>query len=123
MRLYNIIGLIRDSLSGETRDHTTGSIRRAVFLLSIPMILEMSLTPNSGQWGRLYPDPLGRQGRWKKVKIEDESPFADVKTLLNAKSIHKRFLHKYKIDNILASLPFNIQTEGLINDNPYRSDS
>jgi putative MATE family efflux protein len=43
MRLSNIISLIRDSLSGETRDYTTGSIRRAVFLLSIPMILEMCM--------------------------------------------------------------------------------
>ena len=43
MRISNIIGLIRDSLSRETRDYTTGSIRRAVFLLSIPMILEMCM--------------------------------------------------------------------------------
>jgi len=43
MRLSNIIQLFRDSLSGETRDYTTGSIRRAVFLLSIPMILEMCM--------------------------------------------------------------------------------
>jgi Na+-driven multidrug efflux pump len=43
MRLSNIIGLIRQSLSGENRDYTTGSIRTAVFLLSIPMILEMCM--------------------------------------------------------------------------------
>jgi putative MATE family efflux protein len=43
MRLSNIIQLFRDSLSGENRDYTTGSIRRAVFLLSIPMILEMCM--------------------------------------------------------------------------------
>jgi putative MATE family efflux protein len=43
MRLSNIIDLIRQSLSGENRDYTTGSIRTAVFLLSIPMILEMCM--------------------------------------------------------------------------------
>ena len=43
MRLSNIIQLFRDSLSGENRDYTTGSIRAAVFLLSIPMILEMCM--------------------------------------------------------------------------------
>jgi putative MATE family efflux protein len=43
MRLSSIIDLIRQSLSGENRDYTTGSIRRAVFLLSIPMILEMCM--------------------------------------------------------------------------------
>src|SRR6201996_8256310 len=35
--------LFRQSLSGEQQDYTTGSIRRAVFLLSIPMILEMCM--------------------------------------------------------------------------------
>jgi putative MATE family efflux protein len=43
MKLSNVIGLFRQSLSGENRDYTTGSIRRAVFLLSIPMILEMCM--------------------------------------------------------------------------------
>jgi putative MATE family efflux protein len=43
MRFSNIVRLIRQSLSGEQRDYTTGSIRRAVFLLSIPMILEMCM--------------------------------------------------------------------------------
>ncbi|HXB45981.1 MAG TPA: MATE family efflux transporter [Puia sp.] len=35
--------LIKQSLSGESQDYTQGSIRRAVFLLSIPMILEMCM--------------------------------------------------------------------------------
>jgi len=35
--------LLRQSLSGEHLDYTTGSIRRAVFLLAIPMILEMCM--------------------------------------------------------------------------------
>ncbi len=39
-RIYNIIRL---SLNGEQQDYTEGSIRTAVFLLAIPMILELSL--------------------------------------------------------------------------------
>lgn len=34
---------VRESLSGEHRDYTSGSLRKAVLLLSIPMILEMSM--------------------------------------------------------------------------------
>ncbi len=33
--------LFKDAVSGKQKDFTTGSIRRAVFMLSIPMILEM----------------------------------------------------------------------------------
>jgi putative MATE family efflux protein len=39
----NIVNLVRQSLNGEEQDYTQGSIRRAVFLLAIPMILELSL--------------------------------------------------------------------------------
>jgi putative MATE family efflux protein len=39
----NIFSLIRQSLNGELQDYTTGSIRRAVILLAIPMMLEMSM--------------------------------------------------------------------------------
>jgi putative MATE family efflux protein len=39
----NILSLIRQSLNGELQDYTTGSIRRAVILLAIPMMLEMSM--------------------------------------------------------------------------------
>lgn len=38
-----IFTIIRESLNGEQQDYTTGSIPRAVFLLAIPMILELSL--------------------------------------------------------------------------------
>ncbi len=37
------IDVIRESLSGEEMDYTKGSIRKAVILLAIPMILELSL--------------------------------------------------------------------------------
>ncbi len=39
----NIFLLIKQSLNGELQDYTTGSIRRAVILLAIPMMLEMSM--------------------------------------------------------------------------------
>jgi putative MATE family efflux protein len=38
-----LIGAIRQSISGEALDYTKGSISRAVVLLAIPMILELSL--------------------------------------------------------------------------------
>lgn len=38
-----IIDIVKESLRGEQQDYTTGSIARAVFLLAIPMILELSL--------------------------------------------------------------------------------
>ena len=37
----NIVTLLKDALRGEDRDFTTGSIKKALFLLAIPMILEM----------------------------------------------------------------------------------
>src|SRR6187551_3024078 len=39
----NIYSLIRQSLNGELQDYTTGSIRKAVILLAIPMMLEMCM--------------------------------------------------------------------------------
>jgi putative MATE family efflux protein len=41
--LRNIWSIIKSSLKGEEHDYTKGSISRAVFLLAIPMILELSL--------------------------------------------------------------------------------
>ncbi len=43
IRFKSIYSLFRQSLSAEHQDYTTGSIRRAVLLLSIPMILEMCM--------------------------------------------------------------------------------
>jgi len=40
-RTTNIFNLIKQSLNGQEQDYTTGSIRRAVILLAIPMMLEM----------------------------------------------------------------------------------
>lgn len=42
-RLAAIFSLIRQSLNGELQDYTTGSIRKAVILLAIPMMLEMCM--------------------------------------------------------------------------------
>src|SRR6188768_89283 len=42
-KFSNILSLIRQSLNGGLQDYTTGSIRRAVILLAIPMMLEMSM--------------------------------------------------------------------------------
>lgn len=42
-RTKRILNIIKQSLNGEQMDYTQGSIRRAVFLLAIPMILELSL--------------------------------------------------------------------------------
>jgi len=41
--IKKISNVLRQSLSGEHQDYTAGSIRRAVILLSIPMILEMCM--------------------------------------------------------------------------------
>ena len=41
--IKSFINVIKESLNGKEQDYTEGSIRRAVFLLAIPMILELSL--------------------------------------------------------------------------------
>lgn len=41
--ILRVFKLIRQSLNGEQQDYTKGSIPRSVFLLAIPMILELSL--------------------------------------------------------------------------------
>lgn len=39
----SLVGLIAESLSGKQQDFTRGPIRRGVFLLAVPMVLEMSM--------------------------------------------------------------------------------
>lgn len=43
LTVKSIFNFIKSSLSGDVQDYTTGSIRKAVFLLAIPMILEMCM--------------------------------------------------------------------------------
>ena len=43
-RNYTLINFskdLRDAIGGAEKDYTTGSIRRAIFMLSVPMVLEM----------------------------------------------------------------------------------
>ena len=42
-KLKRAIHLVRQSLNGEEQDYTTGNMKKAVFLLAIPMILELGL--------------------------------------------------------------------------------
>ena len=42
-KITGIFSLIKQSLNGELQDYTKGSIRRAVLLLAIPMMLEMGM--------------------------------------------------------------------------------
>ena len=41
--IKGIYSFIKDAIAGRQQDFTTGSIRKAVFMLAIPMILEMCL--------------------------------------------------------------------------------
>ncbi|AEW02459.1 MATE family efflux transporter [Niastella koreensis] len=43
MRIRSFFSLFKLALSGQQQDYTQGSIRRAVFLLAVPMILEMCM--------------------------------------------------------------------------------
>lgn len=42
-RIKTFFSLFRQAISGQEQDYTQGSIRRAVFLLAVPMILEMCM--------------------------------------------------------------------------------
>lgn len=42
-RIAYISGLLKSAIKGEEQEYTTGSIDKAIFMLSVPMILEMSM--------------------------------------------------------------------------------
>lgn len=42
-KLFSLWHVIKQSLNGKEQDYTEGSIRKAIFLLAIPMILELSM--------------------------------------------------------------------------------
>jgi putative MATE family efflux protein len=42
-RASSILSLIRDALKGEAHDFTSGSLRKAILLLAVPMIIEMGM--------------------------------------------------------------------------------
>src|SRR5437868_7973332 len=42
-KLSHFFSLVRRSLKGEQQDYTTGSLRKAILMLAIPMILEMGM--------------------------------------------------------------------------------
>lgn len=42
-KLSYYFSLIKSAINGEQQDYTTGSIRKAVFMLAIPMIMEMMM--------------------------------------------------------------------------------
>jgi uncharacterized Fe-S cluster-containing radical SAM superfamily enzyme len=42
-RILYFLSLLKQSIRGDQQDYTTGSIRKAVFMLAIPMILEMGM--------------------------------------------------------------------------------
>src|SRR6188474_659855 len=67
MRLREAWETIRESMAGGTHDFTTGSLPRAVLLLSIPMILEMAMESVFGVLdvffvGSLGPDAVAAVG-------------------------------------------------------------
>ena len=59
MNTKRILHFIRESLSSEQRDFTIGSIRRAIFLLAIPMILEMMMESVFGLVDKFFVSKLG----------------------------------------------------------------
>src|SRR6201996_7160413 len=41
LKLRNFLSLFKEAVAGSEQDYTTGSMRKAVFLLAVPMIMEM----------------------------------------------------------------------------------
>ena len=59
-KITAVFSIIRQSLNGEQMDYTQGSIRRAVILLAIPMILELSLESVFAVVDMFFVSKLGR---------------------------------------------------------------
>ena len=66
----SVYSIIKQALSGEHRDYTTGSIRRAVIFLSIPMILEMCMESVFAVVDIFF---VGRIGFPQAAKLESRS--------------------------------------------------
>lgn len=41
--IFSLFSFFKEAVKGEQRDYTSGSIRKGVFMLAIPMILEMMM--------------------------------------------------------------------------------
>jgi putative MATE family efflux protein len=61
IRLKSLYSLFKLSLSAAQQDYTTGSIRRAVLLLSVPMILEMCMESLFGVVDLFFVGKLGKE--------------------------------------------------------------
>ena len=60
-RIRSLVSLFKLSLSAAHQDYTTGSIRRAVLLLSVPMILEMCMESLFGVVDLFFVGRLGKE--------------------------------------------------------------
>src|SRR5262245_54547601 len=58
-RIRELWAFVAEALAGGRRDFTTGSLSRAVFLLSIPMVLEMAMESLFGVVDALFVGHLG----------------------------------------------------------------
>ena len=62
---------VRDAIRGVRRDYTTGTIGRAVVLLAIPMVLEMSMSSLFAVFDNFFVGRLGPEhgtGRLRRIE-------------------------------------------------------
>ena len=64
LRIKKFFSLFKQALSGQEQDYTQGSIRRAVFLLAVPMILEMCM---ESVFALLYNYLVGRRNKKETI--------------------------------------------------------